>query len=173
MLAMAIIISIIVNKLKEKRFEYFDFPETIIVNNYTDHKRVDTLAMVILNKILKYDTAVVTIYYFPKEWNNNNYEIFGFIQKNQLDNHPHQYIIFVKRGFLPISIKKFLSHELIHLDQMEKDELIQIIGVPKVIYKGKMIDLRVVPYNERPYEQDAFARENGILKELNNIIYLK
>lgn len=173
LLAIGIIITIIINIQREKRFRHFDFPETMIVNNYTEHKRADTLAMVILNRILKYDTAIVTIYYFPREWGNDNYEISGFIQKNQFDDHPHEYIILIKKGVLPISVKKFLSHELIHLDQMEKGELIQIIGVPKVIYKGETIDMMEVPYDKRPYEQDAFARENGILKELNHIIYSK
>jgi hypothetical protein len=170
-LAVAIVITTIINIQREKRFKHFDFPQSMIVNNYTKYKRADTLAMVILNRLFKYDTVELAIYYYPEQFNNNAYEIYGFIQKNQFKDH--SYIVFMRKRTIPIPVRRFLSHEMIHLDQMEKGELDQIIGTSKMIYKGEVIDMLTVPYDERPYEQDAFARQNGVLKEVNDLVYSK
>jgi len=170
LIAVVITIAVVVNARREKRINHFEFPSTMVVNNYTTHKRADTLAMVILNKIYDYDTINLNIFYAPKHLSSNEYELIGFIQKNQFQ--PHSYNIFVKRGTLPVSIKSFLSHELIHLNQMETGELVQIDYV-KIVHKGDTIYFSDVPYEERLYEIEAFGKEGNISRQLNKLLYSK
>ncbi len=171
LIAVAVIITIIVNKQREKRVNHFEFPVTMIAKNYTTEKRADTMAMIILNKIFKYDTVTLNIYYAPKHLNNSEYELVGFIQKNPYEEH--SYNIFLKNGTLPVSIKTFLSHELVHLQQMEKGDLVQLSLYEKIIYKNDTIYYSEVPYDKRPYEIDAFSKENKIRKGLNDLLYRK
>lgn len=161
-------IIIIINVRREKRINHFVFPSTMIVNNHTSHKQADTLAMVILNKIYGYDTIKLDIVYSPRNLTTKEYEILGFIQKNSFE--AHTYMIFIKKGTLPIPINRFLSHELIHLHQMEIGDLIQI-DETKIVYQGDTIYFSNVPYDERPYEKDAISKENDIRKELNQLLY--
>ena len=170
LIALGIIISVIVSKRRDARINRFEFPSTVVVNNYTPHWYVDTMAMVIINKIYSYDTISVNIYHAPKHLSTEEYDIIGFIQK--VPFQPHSYNIFVKQGNLPISIKRFLSHELIHLHQMELGDLIQI-DYSKIVYKGDTIYFSQVPYEKRLYEIEASLQENSIQKALNKLLYSK
>jgi hypothetical protein len=170
-ITLGIIITIIINKQKEKRINHFKFPVTMVVKNYTDNNYADTIAMVILNKILKYDTMSLNIYHSPKHLRKIEYEIIGFIQKNPYENH--SYDVFIRSERLPVSIKTFLSHELVHLQQMERGDLIQLPGFEKIVYKNDTIYYSEVPYDERPYEIEAFSKENRIKKNLNSLLYSK
>ena len=98
-------------------------------------------------------------------------EVAGFIQKNPYE--PHSYNIFVKKSSLPISIKKFLSHELQHLDQMEIGDLIQLQDNTKIVYKGDTIYYSKVPYDKRMYEIHAHLNETATQKQLNHLLYSK
>jgi hypothetical protein len=171
MIAFGIIIAIIINRQKEKRINHFEFPVTMVAQNYTDNYRADTIAMVILNRIFKFDTIRLNIYNTPKHLSKDEYEIIGFIQKNPYEKHTYDF--FVKRERLPVSIKTFLSHELVHLQQMERGDLIQLPGNEKILYKNDTIYYSEVPYNKRPYEIEAFSKENGIRSKLNDLLYSK
>jgi len=171
LIAIAIIIGVVVNIRREKRINHFEFPSTIIANNYTQYKRADTLAMVILNKIFRYDTITLNIYNMNKPMGTDEIEVAGFIQKNLYE--PHTYNIFVKKSSLPISIKRFLSHELQHLDQMEIGDLIQLQDNTKIVYMGDTIYYSKVPYDKRYYEINASFNETATLKRLNHLLYSK
>jgi len=156
---------------REKNINIYEFPDTIVVENYTTQKNADIYSKIILNKIYKYDTIKLDIFYLNKDLSTTEYDIAGFIQQNPFESHT--YIIFIKKGNLPVSIKYFLSHELIHLHQMEIGDLIQIPNDSMVIYKGDSIDFHHVPYKERPFEIDALNTQNDILKKLNHLLYSK
>ena len=53
---------------------------------------------------------------------------------------------------------------------MEKGDLIQQ-DFKKIIYKNDTIVYSQVPYDERPYELEAFAMENNIEKKLRELLY--
>lgn len=166
-----IISYLIINKYSKKSVNTFDFPKTINVNNYTDNIRADTISMIIINKIMEYDTINLDIYNFKNDINSGNYLIIGFIQKI---NNPHSYQIFLKNKMNENELIQILSHELIHLDQMEKGDLIQIIGnYEYVIYKNDTIFFNKIPYKERQYEIDAYSKEKKIKKQLKNLLYKK
>lgn len=156
---------------RERNVNVYEFPNSIVVKNHTTQKNAETYSKIILNKIYKYDTIKLEIVYMFKDLSSDNIDIAGWIQQNPYE--PHTYMVFVKKGSLPISMKKFLSHELIHLHQMERGDLIQIPNKPMVIYKGDSIDFHHVPYKERAFEIEAFSTEKDILKKLNNFLYSK
>jgi len=171
LIALAVIISIIAEARREKRVNHFIFPASMEIINKTNEKRADTIAMIIANKIFLFDTLKIGIVYLPKEYKDGETEFMGFVQKNSFQ--PHEYFIFVKKGILPISIKKLLSHEMLHVKQYEDGELIPIFQQPLVVYMGDTIDFRQVPYNKRQFEIDAFAKEFTIEKSVNNLLYRK
>lgn len=156
---------------REKNVNIYEHPSTLVVENYTKHKNAVSYSKIILNKIYDYDTINLKIYYSPIDFSTDEYEIAGFIQKAQfVDN---TYLIFVKKGTLPIPIKSLLSHELIHLHQMEIGDLIQTQNAQNIVYKGDTIVFADTPYEERAYEIDAISKENSVRKKLNKFLYSK
>ena len=156
---------------RERNVNVYEFPPTLVVNNLTTHKNANTYSKIILNKVYDYDTITLNIYYAPKDYSVEEYEVLGFIQKNRFE--PHYYNIFLKKGTLSLSIKNILSHELIHLHQMEIGDLISIPDTSLIIHKGDTISLLDVPYNKRPFEIEALSQDNKVLKELNHLLYSK
>ena len=166
-----IIIGIFLLIRREKNINVYEYPDSLVVNNYTKYKNADIYSKIILNKIYYYDTINLNIYYAPIDLSTDKYDIAGFIQKVPFNTH--SYNIFTKKGGLSISIKKFLSHELIHLYQMEIGDLIPIQDSLAMIYKGDTISFIDVPYNKRAFEIEALSTENIINKKLNHFLYKK
>ena len=156
---------------KKREINEYVYPETLIVNNYTNHDDIDIYAKIILNKIFMYDTMYVAIYDNPLKFSTENLIIAAFIRK--ITFMPHTYIIYVKKGSLPTSTKEILSHELIHLHQMEIGDLIQLKDKSKILYKGDTIVFKNIPYNDRPFEIDAISKQDKIKKQLNKFLYSK
>lgn len=166
-----ILFVILLDRHREKNINTYEFPSSLSVKNYTDLKRADTVSMIILNKIFKYDSINLNIYYLQKEMKNDEIEIFGYIQN---DPKPYNYSIFLKRGINKYQVMKFLSHELIHLDQMERGDLItQTNNYKFAIYCGDTIKFNEVEYMKRPYEIEAHAKDNDIYKKLISLLYKK
>jgi hypothetical protein len=151
----------------ERDKNHFTFPTTMDIRNYTKYKDADTIAMVISNKVFHYDTISIRIYYMSIDLSNEEYTVQAHIQKNTYVNH--SYFIFLNKD-ITIPIERILSHEMIHLDQIEKGYLVQD-GDGYSIYKKDTIYLLKTKYENRPYEIDAFKRENDVLKKVNNILY--
>ncbi len=173
LIGVAVLIAVIAFLLvrREKNVNVYEFPDTVVVENYTKQKNVEVYSKIILNKIYGYDTIRLNIIYMTKDLSTIELVLAGWIQQNPYE--PHTYMIFLKKGGLPVSTKNFLSHELIHIHQMEIGDMIQIINEPMVIYKGDSIDFHVIPYLERPFEIEALSTENDILKKLNRLLYRK
>ena len=62
-----------------------------------------------------------------------------------------------------------ISHELIHLTQYSDKELILTEGTV-VLWMGERYDILGIPYNDRPWERDAFANQNALAGSLRNQI---
>ena len=148
----------------------YEFPSTLKVNNNTSYKTADTIILVILNKIYNYDTMVVDIYYYNNQIYFNDYDIIGFIEKNQYNLH--HYLIYIKKNLEYFPDKTFFSHELVHLNQMELNKFKKITN-NKVIYLNDTIDCSKIPYPNRQFEIDAFNEEKFVYKKLNYYLYQK
>ena len=155
---------------REKKMNHFDFPDTVIVNNYTDFNEIDTILKVITNKIMDIDTIQIDIFITPIDMNTDKYEIYGYTFPNLFEKN--KYYIFLGRTFPRSMIKTLLSHEMVHIQQYMDGSLVYP-GSDKYYleYMGDKIYFIDIPYNKRPYEIEAFEKEKIIRKELNKILY--
>lgn len=154
---------------KDKELNTFKFPDTVIVNNHTEFQKIDTISMVITNKILKIDTIQIDIFYSPIDMSNDNYEIYGFTFPNQFEKN--KYYIYINPKF-KYNLIKLLSHEISHIKQHLDGLLIYpSTGMHYIDYKGEKIYFGSVIYEKRQYEIDAFKMQKEIEKKLNEILY--
>jgi predicted metallopeptidase len=91
---------------------------------------------------------------------------------NYVDN---TYIIGVTR-MNENKIYKVMSHELIHIRQMEIGDLVYFKNTKTVIYKGKYYRyIQNIPYEDRPWEIDAQRQtrqlSNAIKKKMNEMVH--
>jgi len=169
LLLTVVIVGILVDRHLEKNVNSFEFPTTVNVIDYTGYKRADTVAMIILNKIYEYDTINLHIFPMKKEMKNDKIEIAGFIQ---ITGVPHSYQVFLKKNASKLHVMKFLSHELIHLDQMERGDLETFIGNYEYnVFNDDTIRFKETPYKDRLFEVEAFAEENKVYRKLIKHLY--
>lgn len=72
---------------------------------------------------------------------------------------PHVYIMYVKDGFHDIDI---LCHEIVHLDQYERGDLFISPDYKEITWEGRKYDASL-PYDERPWENEAFFKQGALL----------
>ncbi|MFW5847334.1 MAG: hypothetical protein ACOCVF_00245 [bacterium] len=156
-------------KTKEKQVieKTFEFPKTISVNNTTEFK-IDTMLMVVTNKMFKYDTINIDVFYITTKLISNEFIIHAHIIKHYF--MPHSYILYLNKNLNRTQIHEVVMHELIHLDQYESGDLIISEDGKFFIYKGKKIKMNSVSYYNRPYEKEAFANTQRLLNEYYSII---
>jgi hypothetical protein len=146
----------------------FEFPNSVIVENYTKYDDVDTTIKVIVNKIFKYDSVHVNVYKTVTSMSTNDITILAFIIKNRFADH--SYILFLSPDI--DDIDRVLCHELCHLKQMEDGDLIQESDKYS-IYKNDTIFFSKTDYSSRKYEIDAFKEEREVKKILHELVYSK
>jgi hypothetical protein len=64
---------------------------------------------------------------------------------------------------------RVISHEIIHIHQYNSGQLIYENG--EVTWENKTYDLNSVDYDYRPWEKDAFNRENELNNKILKILY--
>jgi len=151
---------------KPRPINKFTFPDTIVVNNYTEYK-IDTIVKVFINKVLKQDSVTIHIFYLNNLMIYNNFEIMGYLEPTPYNNR--EYILFINEHI--DQMNTLLSHEFVHFDQYIKNELVLNRNLQIAIYKNDTIDLLKIPYESRLFEQDAYNRQNQFLKQLNQLLY--
>jgi hypothetical protein len=63
-----------------------------------------------------------------------------------------------------------LSHELVHLKQYNSGDL-NVVGGGIVIWKGNKINVLDIPYEQRPWEIEAFNKQGDVASKIIKIIY--
>ena len=171
-ISLLILISIVfLIKKCQKKVNHFTFPNTLIVQNNTSYERADTISMVILNRIFLVDTVKIYIYYMTNNrMDSKDVEVQAFIKRFSYE--PHTYIIYLRKPPIDLTIERILSHELIHLKQMNDGELIELNDSIN-IYKGDTINLYRIKYEDRLYEKYAYKNEVEVRKKLDNLLYSK
>ena len=88
-----------------------------------------------------------------------------------MDNnrHPRRFVINI---FTPPKVKlryiiSTLAHEMVHIKQFVKNELIDLpsTNYNVSVFKNKKYNLNRVSYYDQPWEIEAFGRERGLTKE--------
>jgi hypothetical protein len=169
-LLVALLIYVIVKQsLREEAV--LTFPDTVVVQNATDFKEIDKVLKAISYYVLEYDTINIAVAKMPKHMETvDDLEIKAYVYKNIFQDKA--YLIFVSSTLKLSEYKRVMSHEMVHIKQMEDGDLIQPeLGEPYVIYKGDTINFHEVSYDKRPHEIDAHKRENQIYKQLEKVLY--
>lgn len=78
---------------------------------------------------------------------------------------PHKYALFVREDVC--GLQYIICHELIHLSQMERGDLIVNADYSEIIWKGEKYN-NTLPYNDREWEKEAFKLDNKLWKEYKN-----
>lgn len=146
----------------------FEISNTIKVVNLSNRPYIDTLVAVTLQEIFQLDTVKVTIFDMKQYLDSEEYIISGYITKDHYN--PHSYYIFINPERLMVSVYAFLSHELLHLQQMEEGRLVPLDNWGQV-YRGDTIAYALVPYGKRMSEIETFMSEGRIERRLKQLIY--
>ena len=78
---------------------------------------------------------------------------------------PHKYVLFVREDVW--GLQYIICHELIHLSQMERGDLIISSDYREVIWKGEKYTNDLL-YADREWEKEAFMLDNKLWKEYKN-----
>ena len=62
-----------------------------------------------------------------------------------------------------------LSHEVIHMQQYISGDLLYADG--NVTWKGDVLELNSKEYEQRPWENDAFARQKELIRLVDDLLY--
>jgi hypothetical protein len=147
----------------------FEFPSSIVVNNFSNKSYIDTIAMVTLYDVLELDSINLSIHDMPIGMSNENHTLAGYITANPFQRHT--YFLFVDPQCTTVSNIELIAHEMSHVKQYESGDLKPLMDNSGVIYKGDTIRSAKVKYMDRAHEIDAFAQELIIAKLLNKMIY--
>jgi hypothetical protein len=124
--------------------------------------------MHLAHSVLGLDTANIMIVYIPEHVNEGEIDFYAIVQ--YLPFRPNQFLILLTRDGMSMGmLKEALSHEFVHIDQYLSRDLVMY---PKyAIWKGEDVYFGEIPYEERPFEKDAFQRQGKYLKSLNKVLY--
>jgi hypothetical protein len=86
----------------------------------------------------------------------------AFNNDGMLIKHDDLYFIYLKKRLL--GVNKIIVHELIHIQQYERQELVRI-NPHTVNYKGNEFNLNKIDYLQRPFEVDAHAEDSRIVNK--------
>ncbi len=141
------------------------FPKTIVVKNYTNNDRADSVTMIILNKVMGYDTMTVNIYKLTDMFDNGDMILNAHTVANPFEKH--NYMIFMKNDLSYEEMKKTLAHELIHVKQMDNSNL--SIFEKGYVWNKDSFNYKNVTYESRPYEIEAYNDMTGVKLKLDKL----
>ena len=153
-----------VSDTKETTFKQVNIDYSNTVLNTTSSSYLDTIIHTGLTVQEIKDVSVVIKPMNPKVKNSfeeGNLEAFI----NVKDSIYNIYIDNISRD----EAVTVLSHELVHLQQYRSNNLQIKNGVPQ--WYGKDYDISLIPYSERPWEMDAFSKQNNIIKQIKSKLY--
>ena len=163
----ALIILLIIPK-KQKEFRVYHYPQTLVVENHTEFQGLDIISLTLAHMIFEMDSLELIIRYLPTDLSEDSDTIWkAFVHPTSFI--PHKYLILISDKLSDAEAIKVLSHEFIHIYQMEQGYL-EMIG-NKAIWYGDTIDLLEIPYKKRPFEKEAFKFDDGIKIKLKELLY--
>lgn len=167
-LLLGLILFYVIKTSKEEYFRPYELSENNTVTNFSKYKYIDTVVSIGLD-VLNIKNNYVTIRDVPEQI------VESFKKQNDMDlgasiiGVNDQYIIYINELSRTTSTK-IMSHELIHLEQYDSGRL-RVIGSGLIIWEGKEMNVLDMPYNERPWEKEAFRRQDDLEKKLLEKLY--
>lgn len=167
-LAVLIIIFVIykIVTYKETPFTKFPFQKNHHVYNMTKVEYLDTIVNAGL-QTLNIDSVIIII---KPIINKEGLLPDDLIAKANIVGKDCQYIIYVDKCSRSEYIS-VLSHELIHLKQYYKSELILTNKGKTPIWKGVTINVKDYTYENRPWEKEAYEDSNNLATKMKLLLY--
>lgn len=156
-------IIILITYRKDKHKMVYVFPHTLKVENNTNYD-ISRDMKIIAQEIFKYDSLNIKIFYMYVENFDPSINIKAFIIPNVVGG----YTIFLKENLNLNEVKTIICHEMTHIYQYEEN-MLEMVGLHKYLYKGKYIDISKVHYWDRPFEKDARVATDTIKRKLNKL----
>lgn len=146
------------------------FPETLVVKNNSGFE-VEKIIKALAHYVFEMDSLRVDVTLIPPHMENmGDFKIKAYVIQNLFEDK--HYLIFLSRNIFPSELKEILSHEFIHIEQMERGDLIQFLpDQPYVLWEGDTLHVQNIPYKKRPYEIEAHAQDWKIYQNLEKIWY--
>jgi hypothetical protein len=135
------------------------------INNSTDAEYLDTIILVGLQKL---SIKNIKVYVFPLKKTQVNVAGSNIDLNAHIKNIGNFYYIWIK-PMNKLEYIQVLSHELIHLQQYYNKEI--VINENVLIWKNTKYDLNTIPYESRPWEIDAYRKENYLKNLIIDDLY--
>jgi predicted metallopeptidase len=167
-LLLGLILFFLIKTKKENYFLPNKLSENNSIVNFSKYQYVDTVVSIGLD-VLNIKDNYVTIRDVPEQIVDN------FKKQNDMDlgasiiGANDQYIIYINEMSRTTSTK-IISHELIHMKQYDSGRL-RVIGSGVVMWDEKEMNVLSVPYNDRPWEKEAFQNQNDLEKKIKERLY--
>lgn len=153
---------------KQKPFNKLDIPITNFVTNRTTSDFVTP----IINAGL-YQLNIDSMYVIVRPMSlvmktngigDNDYEIMGTLIGNRT-----QFIMYLDNINRNEAIK-IIAHELIHLEQYHTGRLTKMEIPNHVLWEGKIYDMLIIPYKERPWEIEAYEKDSRLARKIHDML---
>lgn len=134
------------------------------INTNIQCKKFDLKKLIhlILTQYYNYDNITLNVYYNNKicdKFSTNDIKIDALLDKTPI---PQAYTLILRENS---DIKKIICHEMVHLDQYERGDLVLIKDENGLKFQWKNKDFDPsMPYKKRPWEKEALGLETKIWK---------
>jgi hypothetical protein len=152
--------------LDSSPFALYDYPHTISIENNTRF-RADTIVLALAHHVFQMDTLDILIHYIPVTINSGSMQFFAIV--HPLPFGKNRFLILLNRRMSFTELLISISHEFIHIEQYLNGDL-KISG-NYAIWKGDTIDMRLVPYEERPFEIEAHRGQGKIYRRVKKYLF--
>ena len=174
--AAIILFAILFNKpFLEPTFENIDIPKTYSIQNKTEYEFLSKVISAGITE-LGMDTVYITLYPLDEATKEKasieGRDLFAHIVAGNVGTK--QYAIFIAEDGLGIDdYITVIAHELIHLQQYESGKLRVIdLETGTVVYNGwPYQNISLIPYDNRPWEQEAFKESTALAKKITKRLY--
>lgn len=163
LLLVLIILIIIKNGVVERTFNQVTLSKDNQIYNRTKTPYYDTIMSVGLSS-MNIKNVKVIITNLSKEAKNK----FEGELKAHIRYHQGIFYLFINDESRVASID-IISHEIIHIIQYQSQNL--IFENDKVFYKNTEYDLMRIPYENRPWEIEAFEKQNEVRNLIEGYLY--
>lgn len=163
--ALILFILVLVVSKPEEDFKTVELSNQNFVANRATKTYLDTIVQVGLDQLgIQGETVMVRDKLESKDL-GNDYESEAYIIYQQ-----GQSIIFIKPNVSRLRAIQVIAHELVHLEQY-KTERLKILNLGLVCWENDTIDLLELPYNKRPWEEEAFNYGPLLEKDIKKVLY--
>ena len=151
-------------------FKNTPLPQTnTVIKNYSEVTYLDTLVYHSLDK-LEVDGIFINIIDAKPDL------LFSILEGAKVDAFVYYdskfriYNIFVDKHLSRDKLMLIIAHESVHIAQYRNRDLINLDGT-MVIYRGDTLDVSTLNYHERPWEIEAFEKQEEIYQHLIHTFY--